>query len=111
MGRRGKGRPPDPTPLDEHPADPDPRLSAKLDELYAAVRSADEPPDQGWTSDQDAVRPDDAHGARGSLATLGRVWIDWLVEAAGNGDAAARAHLRDLGFRGFEGERDARGEC
>jgi hypothetical protein len=96
---RGKGRP-DSSPSDEHPADADPWLSAKLDELHAAVRVADGHQGRNRTSDQDAGRPDDT-ATCGVLAALGRAWIDWLIEAAGDGDAAARAHLRELGFQGF----------
>jgi hypothetical protein len=104
-GPCGNG-PPDATPLDEHPSDPDPWLCAKLDELHAAVRAADSQQRGSRTSDQEACRPDDT-ATCDVLATLASVWIEWLIEAAGNGDPAARAHLRDLGFHHFGREADA----
>src|SRR5262249_46784211 len=107
--QRGKG-PPDPVPLDAHPSDPDPWLCTKLDELHAAVRDNHGRPDGSRTSDLDAGGKDDT-AAPGVLAALGRVWLDWLIEAARDGDPAALTHLRDLGFARFDGEADARGQC
>lgn len=124
--RRGKG-PPDPA-SDEHPSDPDPWLRAKLDELHAAVQDAHDLHDLRGLHDahdlhdlhdlhgESAASEVEAHGTddtttRSVLATLARVWIDWLIEAAESGDAAARAHLRDLGFGGFGMEADAGGCC
>jgi hypothetical protein len=105
VGRPGKG-PPSPTAPHRHPLDPDPWLCGKLDELHASVRDAHSCRAEGRTPGPDTHETDGAE-ARGVLATLARVWIDWLVEAAGNGDPAARAHLQDLGFGCFGREADA----
>lgn len=96
--------------FEEHSPDPDPWLCAKLDELLAAVRAADSRQRRNQTSDQEAGRPDDT-ATCGVLAALAPVWIEWLIEAAGDGDPAARAHLRDLGFRHFDRGADAKGQC
>lgn len=106
-GRRGNG-PPDAPSSEEHPSDPDPSLYAKLDELHAAVQAADSRRRRSRTSGQEASPPDD-RAAYDVLAALGPVWIEWLIEAARNGDPAARAHFLNLGFHHLDQETDAKG--
>lgn len=73
-------------------------LSSRLDEIHAAMLAAKQQRSSSRASGGLLVVEDSETFAE--LVDLAREWIRWLVDAARDGDPAARAHLRELGFDG-----------
>jgi hypothetical protein len=73
-------------------------LSSRLDEVHAAVLAAKRRPPAA-RNPAGLIEVGDSE-TFAELADLAKAWIHWLVEAARDGDSAARAHLRELGFDG-----------
>lgn len=73
-------------------------LSARLDEIHAGVLAAK--PRRSSSGNLGGLIEVEDSETFAELADLAKAWIHWLVDAAGNGDPAARAHLRELGFDG-----------
>jgi hypothetical protein len=73
-------------------------LTSRLDEVHAEVLAAKHR--RSPARDPAGLIEVEDSETFAELVDLAKAWIHWLLDAAGDGDAAARAHLRDLGFDG-----------